>query len=262
MSNIVKLFPADTEREIAAKIAAAVEEAEQELSLVDRIRRAKLVKLEAIRATTAADPVPEISETATSETAPEYSVTTRPGYMGAVAWDGNNSHRSDLYGAGLSRAIREALKGDGIKGVTVAVSTYSGGQSIKLTIKATPADYIELGQYILGTTIFDFASFDWIDDTDEGRRVSKYDVNDWSPEKVDRVHTELARRDYERMTTGSVSLNHYHIDDYKAFTPSFTKKLHRIAQIVNSFNYDDSNSQVDYFNRGFYEDWFVKNAAK
>lgn len=46
----------------------------------------------------------------------------------------------------------------------------------------------------------------------------------------------------------------------------------RLDNIVNTFNYDDSNSQVDYFNRGFYADvkveterdreWRVKEAAR
>ena len=232
MDNVVKLFP------------------DSGLSLVDRIHRARMAR--------------QAAEAAPAETAPDYSVTTRPGYMGATAWDGSNSRRSDLYGAGLSKAIREALKGDGIKGVTVSVKTYTGGQSITLKITATPRDYLELAEYIDATHIWDFSAFGWIVDTDSetGERVSDYDVNAWSEEKRQRVHAELARRDLESMKGEHAQLNHFHIDKYKVFRPDFIKKLHRIAQIVDSFNYDDSNSMVDYFDRGFYESWYIKYADK
>ena len=232
MDNVVKLFP------------------DSGLSLVDRINRARMAR--------------QAAEAAPAETAPDYSVTTRPGYMGATAWDGSNSRRSDLYGAGLSKAIREALKGDGIKGVTVSVKTYTGGQSITLKITATPRDYLELAEYIDATHIWDFSAFGWIVDTDSetGERVSTEAVNGWSHEKMRRVHAELARRDLESMKGEHAQLNHFHIDNYKVFRPDFIKKLHRIAQIVDSFNYDDSNSMVDYFDRGFYESWYIKYADK
>jgi hypothetical protein len=161
----------------------------------------------------------------TEEAAPVYEITTREGYMGAIAWDGSNSRRSDLYGAGLSKAIREALKGDGIKGVTVSVKTYTGGQSITLKITATPRDYLELAEYIDATHIWDFSAFGWIVDTDSetGEQVSTEAVNGWSHEKMRRVHAELARRDMESMKGAHAQLNHFHVDNYKVFRPDFIK---------------------------------------
>lgn len=59
----------------------------------------------------------------------ELGGTISEGYLGATRWDGNKSGKY-LYGAELSKAIREELKAQGIKGVSVSCKTYSGGQSI------------------------------------------------------------------------------------------------------------------------------------
>ena len=37
-----------------------------------------------------------------------YTVTTRDGYLGAIAWDGSNAHKG-LYGAELSKALRQGF---------------------------------------------------------------------------------------------------------------------------------------------------------
>ena len=51
-----------------------------------------------------------------------------------------------------------------------------------------------------------------------------------------------------------ISINQYHIDKYNEFTPSFLRKLEAVNSIIKSFNYDESNAMVDYFNTNFYWD--------
>ena len=69
------------------------------------------------------------------------------GYMGALRWDGNKSNQH-LYGSDLSKAIREELKRQGIKGVSVSCKTFSGGQKLTIKVKATAADFIGRDEYI------------------------------------------------------------------------------------------------------------------
>lgn len=188
---------------------------------------------------------------------PKYEITTHDGYMGAIAWKGNNSGKF-LYGSELSQAIRDAIKGDGIKGVTVSVKTFSLGQEIRLTFRAEKSDFVPLDDYISATNLFDFKVGPWIKDTDAGKDILTDDACSWDSDKINRVHQALAEQDYNRYTDGTHQLNPYHIDDYKMFRPAFLKKIHRVRLIMNSFNHDDSNSMVDYFDRGFYEEINVK----
>jgi len=185
-----------------------------------------------------------------------YQIQTRPGYLGAIAWDGSNAHKG-LYGADLSAALRQAFKTVGIKGVTVSCKTYTGGQHITLSIKAGAADYVTAEEYAANCRLHDFAAFGWVTDTDTGETVHEQDTCSWDGEKLDRVTRALALQSYADMTQHKADLNHYHIDSYKVFAPAFIEKLHLIRKVVDSFNYDDSNSMVDYFDRGFYESWKV-----
>ena len=187
-----------------------------------------------------------------------YTTNPMPGYMGAQGYRGNNAFRN-LYGADLSKAIREALKSEKIKGVTVKVSTYSGGQSITLTIKATPADYVPMSEYVRKSDLKDFAPFDWIRDPETGKDVSIWDAYNWPMEKQETVKELLADQHMENFMTGKQQLNHYYLERYTEFKPQFLRKLHFINQIVTSFNYDESNSMVDYFDCGFYVHWYIKN---
>ena len=64
------------------------------------------------------------------------------GYMGGGAIYGAKSNRA-LYGKDLSAAIRADLKAAGVKGVTIACESYSGGQSIHATITIERSDLTE-----------------------------------------------------------------------------------------------------------------------
>ena len=159
----------------------------------------------------------------------EYSGEYSDGYMGATRWDGNHS-KEYLYGAKLSKALREAFKKCRIHGVTVSSSTYAGGQSVTVKIKAQPED---------------FRSFE------EFEQEEKFKPRD---------HEIDLQKEYDWYKEG-FSLNHYYLERYESIlsTPMM-KKIRAIKAIVDSYNYDDSNGMVDYFNRGFYESYYIKVA--
>lgn len=196
----------------------------------------------------------------------DFTTTTRPGYMGAVSWEGNNSRRN-LYGSQLSTEIRNALKSVGIKGVTIACKTYTGGESISITIKASADDFVTLEEFQQTWTLKDAIRYGWITDPDTNTEVPQMCIDEWDAEKERRAVMYAAEREYgyfrhlETCRHHRESINEFCFDKYTMFTEAFRQKLHLIKKVVDSFNYDDSNSMYDYFDRGFYESYFVKVAC-
>lgn len=62
---------------------------------------------------------------------------------------------------------------------------------------------------------------------------------------------------YEWEKDYGVQVNHYRPYDDR-FTFKFNQKLNLIYMITRSFNYDNSNGMVDYFDTGFYASFYVK----
>ena len=61
----------------------------------------------------------------------KYFTTATDGYMGGIETIGSiYASGKRLYGAELSKAIRAALKENGIKGCTVACHTFAGGDDV------------------------------------------------------------------------------------------------------------------------------------
>lgn len=181
-----------------------------------------------------------------------YQIQTRPGYLGAIAWDGSNAHKG-LYGADLSAALRQAFKTVGIKGVTVSCKTYTGGQNVGIRVKASASDFVTMAEFVAGAKWTDFTRCGWVYDFDLGRDVRSDDAWNWDSDKIERQTRKLAEREWKRYTGEKFDFSYRNAADYRIFTPAFMAKLQLIRQVLDSFNYDDSNSMVDYFDRGFYE---------
>ncbi len=189
----------------------------------------------------------------------EYSTEAIEGYMGAPGYRGN--HCQMLFGAELSAAIREALKKDGQKGVSVRCSTFAGGQEITVTVKASPDDYTDRAEYIASTSYEDLPY--WIR-TEDGRDIHR-DAFWGLPEEERRAIMEYhaaATYDQYAKPGKDYDIASGYIDDLRQFTPAFRARLHRILLIIQSHNFDESNGMVDYFNTLFYSSIRVKNAAR
>lgn len=175
------------------------------------------------------------------------------GYLGAIAVSGAKSNRR-LYGAELSAAIRADIKAAGIKGVTVKVKGFSGGQEITATIKGRAADCADRAEYIDKWTP---GGRNWIDLGDDGTISARdfYAMEDGQNE----IRMKAAAIEYDARTcAGFHSVNQYHIDSYTEYTPEFIAKINAVNAIIRNYNYDDSNSMVDYFDTNFYYDLYVK----
>ncbi len=175
------------------------------------------------------------------------------GYLGAIAVSGAKSNRR-LYGAELSAAIRADIKAAGIKGVTVKVKEFSGGQEITATIKGSAADCADRAEYIDKWTP---GGRNWIDLGDDGMMSACdfYAMENGQNE----IRMKAAAIEYDARTcAGFHSVNQYHIDSYTEYTPEFIAKINAVNAIIRNYNYDDSNSMVDYFDTNFYYDLYVK----
>ena len=178
----------------------------------------------------------------------ELGGTISDGYLGATRWDGNKSGKY-LHGAELSKAIREELKRQGIKGVSVSCKTYSGGQSVRVKVAASTADYISREEYTASYRINDAGH--WLT-TEDGQSISRDTWYTLDGDEQRRTLASHARREYDYSTTHSIDINYYHIDNYTEYTEAFRAKLHKINAVLDTYHYDDSNSMVDYFDTNFY----------
>jgi hypothetical protein len=176
------------------------------------------------------------------------------GYLGAVKTDGVHSNKY-LYGKDLSNAVREHIKGAGIKGVTVSCKTYAGGQSLKVKIKLNPeTDLIPfddfLAQYYVSPSHWYYY--------DNGETFPKSIHGENYYTLPDQEQTELKRKfaeyDYYTRISNGTNLNEFHLtaQNYPEYTAEYFKKLTAINAIIRSYRYDDSNSMVDYFDTNFY----------
>ena len=59
---------------------------------------------------------------------------------------------------------------------------------------------------------------------------------------------------YREGTYSGYSVNHYYIESSYMLTPESKKIFTKIKELLDSFNYDDSDSMTDYFSTKFYMD--------
>ena len=198
--------------------------------------------------------VAAILGTNTDDAAPETMATVvTDGYLGGGAVYGSKSNRH-LYGAELSAAVRADLKAAGVKGVSVRCKTYSGGQSLEITLKTTAADVLSLAEYIEVYRVRPAFGRIYTDCGD----ISDTDYYSMDAAQQEEVRQRAARYDYRREVESECSINHYHMDEYQGFSEAGRKKLETVQAIVEAYRYDESNSMVDYFDTNFYYDITTK----
>ena len=70
-------------------------------------------------------------------------------------------------------------------------------------------------------------------------------------------YNEHVLNENERMYDyqGELQVNHYHLEHYEGIlSGKAIELLKRARRIVDSYNYDNSNAMVDYFDTNFYYD--------
>lgn len=178
--------------------------------------------------------------------------TFSDGYLGAVRWDGLKSDKK-LYGSDLSAAIRADLKLAGIKGATVSVKSYAGGQSITVKARLSAAEYLTEAEYVNSFQIG--GNCTWIYTSADEQPV--FHEAFWAAPMQEReeIRVAAARYSYRRATTKEQRC--HRAESAEAITNDAKARLRLIQDIVESYRYDDSNGMVDYFDTNFYWDLVV-----
>lgn len=188
----------------------------------------------------------------------QFYTVASDGYMGATktTWSKSAVYLRD---AMLSKEIRKALqdvlapelsKSD----VRVRKESYSMGRSIHITLRLDKSKYAPTRDEFKQIAIENIKRqrYNWIQNG-EGKEVfheAYWSMTDEEKRKAEQATAEQqAIWNYDRDT---VDINHYHIDKEDMLTED-GKEIVRVAnQVIKAFNYDDSNSQVDYFDTNFY----------
>lgn len=172
--------------------------------------------------------------------------TVSEGYFGAMRWDGVKSHKH-LHGADLSAAIRQDIKSAGIKGATVSVKTYSGGQSITVRVKLSADDFVSKSEFV---NSFELGDCYWIETGDVEQSIHSSVF--WAADSTERNRIFRAAAEYAYTKATTRKQNCYRADRAQAVNESCKARLQLVQDIIESYNYDDSNGMVDYFDTNFY----------
>ena len=198
----------------------------------------------------------------------EFSVTASAGYLGAVETTGSKS--GFLYGSELTKAIRKDFKRWGVKGVTVSVETYAGGQSIYVTITPNDGDFKSFDEYKKGF-LYDNGSRDYCKLERAFRHNWIYYYTEDGGKQGDCIYWDkfdaLEETEKNKIFDGALEYlynvdtsGNLHEENNDALTPQFLARFNKVRKIVDSYNHDNSNSMVDYFDRNFYEFYKLKTA--
>lgn len=188
----------------------------------------------------------------------QYFTVASDGYMGATKTTGSKSVIY-LRDAVLSKEIRKALqdvlapelsKSD----VRVRKESYSMGRTIHITLRLDKNKYAPTRDEYKQIVVENIKRqrYNWIQNGD-GKEVfheAYWGMTDEEKRKAEQATAEQqAIWNYDKDT---VDINQYHIDKEDMLTED-GKEIVRVAnQVIRAFNYDDSNSQVDYFDTNFY----------
>lgn len=175
------------------------------------------------------------------------------GYLGGGAVYGSKSCKP-LYGADLSKAIRDDIKAAGIKGVSVKCGKSTHSDKINITVTVTASDLVPLDEYIAAYEVR--PTFNWIYlDNGEGNSPEDMHIDNYfnaSAEEQADIRRRAATYEHRRALTTEQNISHYHIDKYSEYSPEFLSKLERIREIVLAYHWDESNIMVDSFSTNFY----------
>ena len=184
------------------------------------------------------------------------------GYLGGGAVYGSKSDKH-LYGADLSKAIREDIKAAEIKGASVRCKSYSGGQSITVTLSLPASAYVTKEQFAADYRIPTSASWIYYEDEDgksQTIHIDKYFASD--ADEQEKIRISAAASEYHREAESENDLNQYHLDKYTTvYTPQTMEIIKKVNSIIAAYRYDESNAMVDYFETNFYYSIVTKPIA-
>lgn len=180
-------------------------------------------------------------------------------------YKGSNSHVSAY---DVPDKAREIIKACGIKGVTVSKHSASMCVEIIVKVRLLAGDvkpFEECREALEDVNANGYLHSGWIVDPDDNHEVRSIYWNEWSGEKQRRAVALWAKNKYDTYVNGyPFSITHgwqLKREEAPMFTEQFFDRWEAMTKIISSFNWNRSNSQVDYFDVNFYEEWKILAAA-
>lgn len=178
-----------------------------------------------------------------------------------------------LYGTDLNKAIREDLKKRGISGVTIRGRR---GSEITFTITMRPGDFRSAEECAARDCWSEF----FRQENNWGFDLNGINYSHRNENREDETHKYIrcgsAWNDNSEGSNTHIlrafwfeKLKHFdpghhfigrEVDDVR-LTEAGKKRLDAIHKIIDSYNYDNSDSMTDYFDRGFYDYYDYKMPA-
>ena len=173
--------------------------------------------------------------------------------------DGVGHKVKQCYGAEFAAVIRAELKERGVKGVTIKNNRGGWTDSYTVTIKAAADDIASIEEAKIRFTRSDF--FEAIN---RGVYVDNHNYYYKDYEAMSEDDRAALYDKYIRKELTRLYFNNYHHDkrnDYWKMTTAFFNKVCAVFDIVNQWNYDNSDIYTDYHDVGYYLDIDIKAPA-
>ena len=171
-----------------------------------------------------------------------------------------------LYGAALSKAVREELKKSSIERVSVSIEKFAGGQTLVVKFKTAEKDFVPFADYErnkLGCIDFGQFSGRLLHEGEvlyQGNWLAISSLSELPEDERLAVYRECYTEHYKSLTRGDVPLNVNTMDrDTDILSEEFTKKFGKVKEIVSSFNRNNSDAKSDYVDVGFHVDYRLVN---
>lgn len=155
----------------------------------------------------------------------------------------------------LVTKLKNDFKANGIK---ATIRRERGGYttSLLITIKTEDSDFIPFEDYVKS---YKPCPKDIIYTDNHGMSIDFWTWQALPDNEKERIKAFDAKVVYNYQHEENAQINHYFVEKYDAFTNEFKAKLKKVVEICNSYNYDRSDSQTDYFEVGFYMNLRLRN---
>lgn len=182
----------------------------------------------------------------------------------SINLDGIENNRKTCSGAELAAVIRADLKARGAAGVTIRAGKATYTDTITATVTMTAEDFrsVEEAAARGGWEQFFRAQNYGIDVGGVWyHNAGKNSISSgsrWDDASED-SNADILRQ-FWRERLPKFSVNHHHIErkNYPEITDAAFERLESIYKIINSYNWDHSDSMTDYYDVGFYFDMNIK----
>jgi hypothetical protein len=186
---------------------------------------------------------------------------TFDGYMGATGWEGRN-YDLHLDIKEIAKIVRSQFKKKfpGYK-ISARISRFSGGQSLDVVVWMHLSDLMPKDEFVAKAAANPWEIFrpnDWVSYKDEnGKYTSKLAESffyDMQRPELEEFFSDYYDDTVAEYSGGSATYPTINYSSAVYGIPLINKEpLDYVKNLMDSFNYDDSNSMVDYFSVNFYD---------